>query len=119
MCEGEEKYLVVNEAVEGFLNPGNWSFLILNLSPDVIEKLHKKLVVDFIVSQAGEGHKGHPVLLAKKNDYPSLVDHDYRFTSRLTFKKFMRFQIPLSHILDGRLIFAIFNIDYFVHEPFT
>lgn len=118
MCEGKESYIVNNKIVDGLIRPGSWVYYILRLSSKAIEAWDKELVVEFTVIQVGQGEKGHPVLLAKKNEYPSLVDYDHRFTSRLNYKTSMRFQIPVPSSLDDDLVFAISNIDYFVHEPF-
>ncbi|GMH44443.1 hypothetical protein BSKO_12395 [Bryopsis sp. KO-2023] len=117
LCEGEQSTLALGEVAGGSVEPGQWSYHIVELFQEEVGLWAHGLNVDFTVLHLSGSH-GHPVLLAKRDGYPSLVDYDHRFTSRLNYRGGMRFRIPEAQTLAGSLVIGVYNIDYFAHMPF-
>ena len=67
-------------------------------------------MVDFNTNEAG-----HPVLILKLGNYPSMLENDYIFTSTQMLQGRKRFKLEATELVEGEYIFGIFNMDYYRH----
>ena len=118
MCEGIENSTELGEEVMGIVYPGDVVYYNLLLLSGNAGDWGRGIYVEFGLKPHDGGKTGHACVVAKMNGYPTLVDHDYRFTTSQAFVGSTVFRIDQQDIRSGTLIFAVFNIDYFKHSGF-
>lgn len=111
LCEGKSVVVELGAVVAGALDPADWVYYRLTVDSRNYRKWKEGLVVDFTTND-----KGHPVLILKRDSYPSMLDNDYIFTSSQMLQGRKRFKLDETELPDGEYIFGIFNMDYYRHE---
>lgn len=110
LCEGVSEALALGKAKTGMLDPGQWAFYRLTLDTGNYKLWKDGLVVDFTTSDLG-----HPVLILKRDSFPSMLENDYIFTSSQMLQGRKRFKLAEEDLKEGEYIFGIFNMDYYRH----
>mmetsp|Transcript_12582 Transcript_12582/g.37821 ORF Transcript_12582/g.37821 Transcript_12582/m.37821 type:complete len:987 (+) Transcript_12582:235-3195(+) len=111
-CQGRLGDLALGGEVTGSLAPGNWAYYQLFLQDNGPWK-KEGLEVQFMASG------GHPVLLAQRSGYPTLLHNDFLFRSRDDVSAGEQlFKIGAKDLSAGVYILAVFNMDYFSHSSF-
>jgi hypothetical protein len=111
LCEGLINPLTLNNAVSSKLMPAQWAYYSLTLDSSTYRWWKDGLVVDYDTNDMG-----HPVLILKRDAYPTMLDNDYIFTSSQMLQGRKRFKLAKEELREGEYIFGIFNMDYYRHS---
>lgn len=113
-CEGPSRSLDIGQRVRGVgVAPGDWVFWQLHLHPDA--SWRKRHGLEFVFAASA----GAPVLMAKLNRAPTLLDNDFIFKSSNGFQTIEKFRVTGDELHAGVYTIAIFNMDYFTHSRFN
>ncbi|CAD7705271.1 unnamed protein product [Ostreobium quekettii] len=116
MCQGREYVIDMDETVGRTLSPGEVDYYDLPLNTMNVGDWARGIYVKFALMAPENAPTGHACLVAKANGYPTLVDHDHRFTTSQAFAGSTLFRVNGDDIRPGVLVFAVFNVDYFKHS---
>ena len=111
LCEGESKGLMLGSVAVGVLSPAQWVYYSLTLNSSNYRWWKDGLVVDFTTND-----QGHPVLILKRDAFPTMLENDYIFTSSQMLQGRKRFKLAKEELMEGEYIFGIFNMDYYRHH---
>jgi len=111
MCEGMETTVELGRSVEAIIAPARWLYFKIN-----IEAKGKSGSISRPLQVILRKEGGHPVLLARREEYPTLLKNDFIFTMSQHLDPETTFQVKPSDIVPGLYIFAVYNMDYYEHE---
>lgn len=110
MCEGRLTTVEVGKSVEATIQPAHWLYFRVEIKGGTSGKITKPLQV--VLWKNG----GHPVLLARWEAYPTLLQNDFIFTMSQHLEQETSFQVEPKDLRPGTYIFGVYNMDYYKHE---
>ena len=107
MCEGTLTDVNLAESTAGVIRPGGWAYVRFNVNNDVA---NAGVVVNF------QKQGGHPVLILRQNDFPTLLADSYVFSTTEHLGRKSDFKISPRDLTAGEYIIGIFNMNYYVNS---